>query len=428
MGRPLAKRFFGNRNLGTSGTTDNFIGGEGVDSVGSITVGTYASGATYPGITFSAPGIPGGVNALGTVTVRAKALAAAPFGTQTKAYQVSQVLTMGTNGTSATVATLAATTTIAADSIDVAGVVTIAAAGTTTLLQGTSITFAADCIGVGGVPLAGTTHFVKATVTGSNTFQITDTYTKAIAGTAAAYTAGDIDSAGAPGSAVATSGSTAGQLATVSTTPTAKGSYVLADGLIDAAQVTTGTAPVGAGATIKVSTYEVLSVTITEKGSGYINVADAVPTFGAGTVAATGAAVLTVDTGRQGGGGNAETNQENAIIVRAKTTSGGTVLVGDINAQKGSHRYRVTTADGTAVCKLVATATPAFNEACILASDITGNDYFVMKLTSRTAVIKQKAGGSNYEFADPTTFPNGEVVKWTFGTQVLNTSVKVENA
>lgn len=424
MGRPLAKRFFGNRNLGTTGTADNKIGGQGVASVGSITVGTYAAGATYPGITFSAPGIPGGVTALGTVTVRAKALAAAPFGTQTKAYQVGQVLTMGTNGTSATVATLAATTTIAADSIIADGTVTIAAAGTTTLLQGTSITFAADCIGVGGAALAATTHFVKASVTGSNTFQITDTYTKAIAGTAATYTAGDIDSVGAPGSAVATSGSTAGQLATVSTTPTAKGSYVLADTLIDAAQATAGTAPVGAGATIKVSTYEVLSVTITEKGSGYINVADAVPTFGAGTVAATGAAVLTVDTGNVG----STTNQENAIIVRAKTTGGGTVLVGEIKAQKGSHRYRVTTADGTAVCKLVATASPLVNQVCMLASDITGNDYFVMKLTSRLAVVKQKAGGANYEFADPTTFPNGEVVKWTFGTQVVNKSVKIENA
>ena len=51
-----------------------------------------------------------------------------------------------------------------------------------------------------------------------------------------------------------------------------------------------------------------------------------------------------------------------------------------------------------------------------------------MKLTSRTAVIKQKAGGSNYEFADSTTYPNGQIVKWTLGTQILNESVKIENA
>ena len=409
MGRPLAKRFFGNRNLGTTGTADNFIGGEGVDSVGSITVGTYAAGATYPGITFSAPGIPGGVNALGTVTVRAKALAAAPFGTQTKAYQVGQVLTMGTNGTSATVATLAPTTTIAADSIDAAGVVTIAAAGTTTLLQGTSITFAADCIGVGGVPLAGTTHFVKASVTGSNTFQITTSYALAIAGTAAVYTAGDIDDALSSGSAVATSGSTAGQLATVSTTPTAKGSYVLADTLIATAQATTGTAPVGAGATIKVSTYEVLSVTITENGSGYVDIADAVPTFGAGTLAATGAAVLTTDSGAV----SAATNQENAITAVAYVT--GNALSADIIRQVSGRRYKVKTSEGILTCKLVTDGAPnAIGEMNILAVDSSGKTYYIAKLTNHRAVVVPYGAGT-HEF--PLVGGVAQSIPWTFGDE-----------
>ena len=138
--------------------------------------------------------------------------------------------------------------------------------------------------------------------------------------------------------------------------------------------------------------------------------------------------VLTVDTGRQGGGGNATTNQENAIIIRAKTTSGGTVLVGDIQSQKGSHRYKVKTANGTAVCKLVTTTSAAVNQGYILATDITGNEYFVTKITSRKCVVTRKSGGSNYEFADPATYPSGQVVKWTLGTQVLNSSVKIENA
>lgn len=400
MGRPIKKSFFGNLNApyqdhATGGPTG--AGGEGVASVGSITVGTYASGATFPGVTFGTPSTPGGTPAVGYVTVRAKALAAAPFGTQTKAYQVSQVLTMGTNGTSATVATLAATTTIAADSIDVAGVVTIAAAGTTTLLQGTSITFASDCIGVGGIPLAGTTHFVKASVTTSNTFQITDTYAHAIAGTAAAYTAGDIDSAGAPGSAVATSGSTAGALATVSTTPTAKGSYVLADTLIDAAQATTGTAPVGAGATIKVSTYEVLSVTITTAGSGYVSIADAVPTFGAGTVAATGAAVLTA-------------SYSNAIAFISYLTTGSSAIAnGDILKQEASRRYLVRNAEGQGQCLLVAgsgyDATATAGQMHIIASDFFGGTYWVTKLTAHRARLVSRSSTSTAIYASGTVAP-----------------------
>ena len=179
----------------------------------------------------------------------------------------------------------------------------------------------------------------------------------------------------------------------------------------------------GAGAGLSVTLrFRAKSVVIVEPGSGYSTSPTSTPTQ---SVTFTSVALTTSNTAIKAG---AAGNQENAIIVRAKTTSGGTVLVGDIKAQKGSHRYKVTTTDGTAVCKLVATASPLVNQVCMLASDITGNDYFVMKLTSRLAVVKQKSGGSNYEFADPTTFPNGQVVKWTLGTQVLNVSVRVENA
>ena len=51
MGRPLNKKYFGNRNIGTTGTTDNNIGGEGVAGrakiVLRITVAIHAAdGAT----------------------------------------------------------------------------------------------------------------------------------------------------------------------------------------------------------------------------------------------------------------------------------------------------------------------------------------------------------------------------------------------
>lgn len=66
MGRPLAKRFFGNRNIGTAATTDDGIGGEGVASAAVTVAGSYTT--LRPTFTFTAPTIVGGVTALGTVT------------------------------------------------------------------------------------------------------------------------------------------------------------------------------------------------------------------------------------------------------------------------------------------------------------------------------------------------------------------------
>ena len=69
MGRPLNKKYFGNRNIGSTSTTaDNGIGGS---RVASVTIGgTWAgfTGATTT-VTFSAPQLPGGVTATGTAVI-----------------------------------------------------------------------------------------------------------------------------------------------------------------------------------------------------------------------------------------------------------------------------------------------------------------------------------------------------------------------
>ena len=73
MGRPLNKKYFGNRNIGsTSVTTDDGIGGNGIASV---TIAGSWSGFTQATstVTFSAPELPGGVTATGTVTITAGA-------------------------------------------------------------------------------------------------------------------------------------------------------------------------------------------------------------------------------------------------------------------------------------------------------------------------------------------------------------------
>jgi hypothetical protein len=77
MGRPIKKQFFGNLNQGSSSvSTDNGIGGEGVASVVLNATGNYT---TRPTFTFSAPQLPGGVTATGTIT--SEASTAAPDGT-----------------------------------------------------------------------------------------------------------------------------------------------------------------------------------------------------------------------------------------------------------------------------------------------------------------------------------------------------------
>ncbi len=69
MGRPLHKKYFGNRNIGsTSTTTDNGIGGQGVESVTISGVWAGFTQATST-VTFGPPNLPGGVQATGTVTI-----------------------------------------------------------------------------------------------------------------------------------------------------------------------------------------------------------------------------------------------------------------------------------------------------------------------------------------------------------------------
>ena len=69
MGRPLNKKYFGNRNIGSTSTTaDNGIGGK---RVASVTIGGTWAGFTGASttVTFSAPELPGGVTATGTAVI-----------------------------------------------------------------------------------------------------------------------------------------------------------------------------------------------------------------------------------------------------------------------------------------------------------------------------------------------------------------------
>jgi len=90
MARSLNKKFFGNRNTGSASvTTDNGIGGGAVASVTLNALGAYT---TRPTIGFSAPTLPGGVTATGTITSEVESVTAVG-GTQV-GYTVGQLITV----------------------------------------------------------------------------------------------------------------------------------------------------------------------------------------------------------------------------------------------------------------------------------------------------------------------------------------------
>lgn len=140
-------------------------------------------------------------------------------------------------------------------------------------------------------------------------------------------------------------------------------------------------------------TWRVLSVTVTTAGSGYISVADALPTFSAGTSTATGAAVLTSTT-------------EPAITPYAVTIDGGTVLPADIIKQTGDNNYIMETTEGQTLCTLGTTDTPVFGGAYLLATDANGSTYYVTKLTAHLAVLTQKAMVGSY------VWQTGDLAPW----------------
>lgn len=126
-----------------------------------------------------------------------------------------------------------------------------------------------------------------------------------------------------------------------------------------------------------------------------------------------------------GSGGASATITVSAINAVAATTADiiarvkGFATAKAVSAMKvwNDRSYRVTNADGTGACKLVAAA-PGAGEMNMIATDSTGNTYYVTRLFECLAVVTQKTG-SSYQFA------TGSRVKWSESAAVLNTSVKI---
>ena len=161
--------------------------------------------------------------------------------------------------------------------------------------------------------------------------------------------------------------------------------------------------------------FRVESVSITEKGSGYgggETFTFTKPGTTSGTVPA-GTIILTTDSGNV----SSTTNQENAIVIYANTDDNGS-KIGDIVRQVGGRRFKVKTADGTAICKLKSSAVSAVGEMTISATDSAGGTYFVTKITSRKVTVTRGTG---------TQFDTGASVPWSFASPVAGQTLRIEN-
>ena len=384
MGRPIKSKFFGNTNTGTTGAGDNQIGGEGVASVTLVSTGAYTSG--LPTVTFAAPELPTGVRATGTVHANALSAVATTAGTgYTLGNTLAQNIVAGDDGRYAT---------WTVTGLKVVGI---------TLKNGGTANDVGDVFAFNN-PNWPTAMRVRVTASTSGTATAVEIVDGGVLTTGALPAATDAGGF----TRVQTFGTqdmngqnlevniTAWGVATVAVVD--QGNYTAANG---GAKATTADPAGGTGATLTI-TYGLSGVVIDNKGSGYRSAPAVTVSAGAGSVTA-------VLTG----------SQTNAIDFVARIPGASTAKVGDVLNQWNDRSYRVRTADGVGICKLVAD-TPVAGQMTLIATDSGGATYYVTRLNERTARLVRKTGGSP-EFA------SGKYIPWTFGSAVANYSVTVAN-
>jgi hypothetical protein len=438
MGRPLNKKFFGGRNVGTGGYeingslsnsqnyADDRIGGEGIASLNITLGGNYIN--RLPTVTIPAPSIPGGVQST-FGPLHSVAVNASPYA-KGSGYQIGDILT-DRNGSTWRVTKLRVLTA------------TLGSLPSSQNFDGgewlvfdsyvdshwTTITQLKGCTSTGnpnydlsgynaGASVYGVWDGTDGTPAPTGAITITGTTGGTIGitrgnGNPNGPTQPGLDGNGSGGTVTFTYG--VEEVALVSSID-----YVYGTSYYYAGNNTTTVAPTGGtGAQLNVG-FAADHIAMTEKGSGYIG-SEALTftsTSGGGEVTATGTIVLTTDSGDRPGYGdnNANTNQENAILIYANPVGEGAAL-GDIIKQSNARSYKVRTTDGIGICKLVDSDSPAEGEAYIVAT-ATGGTYYVTKLTAHRATLVAKTGDEALD---------GKSVQWTFGSPT-DTIVQIANA
>jgi len=100
--------------------------------------------------------------------------------------------------------------------------------------------------------------------------------------------------------------------------------------------------------------------------------------------------------------------------------SGGSAKSGYATAQKGSKTFKITNADGTADCLLVAAAIAGNLQCQLTATDSDGDTYYVSKITSRYVTLVPNDG---------VQFTSGQRALWVAsGSEVSGESVSIPMA
>jgi hypothetical protein len=439
MGRPLNKKYFGNRNIGTNGNqvdesaggssnsanyADDRIGGEGFANVtfgASVADTSYGSGAyvnKIPHITaIGAPSIPGGVQAVAdVVTVKAVHAVVNQSGTPNGAdYLTGDILTVTTGSPTTpakfTVGALKVSGFTIVDRND--GNTAHGYAVDDELHFDNGVVLTVAIIGGGGYP-EGLGNVQVLTLTNAGSYTGTTPPTGTVGQT-------NPNEVGGRGLTVNFS------WGVKDVTVLQAGVYSSVAGSANTTSVTHAdlSASTAAGCTLDIF-YGVDTIQVTEKGSGYkgtetvtFTAADA----GLSETRATGTMVLTTDSGAVG----SATNQENAIVIYANIAGAGAV-VGDIIRQVSTRRYKVRTAAGVGIVELESgDNTPNAGKAMIIATDSDSNTYYVTKLTAHRATLVRKTFVSLGQWQ----FESDQSAPWKFFEGQANADlgyVKIENA
>jgi hypothetical protein len=422
MGRPLNKKYFGNRNLGADGNdgalntaSDAGLGGEGIASV---TVSTAGSFTSAPTITVPKPALSSEGAVTATVTPTYKAVSATIGGTQATAYAAGTgtITSYGATWTP----TLTTYSGFSIASITSGGVMTLSG-GTITAVAGTSVTFNAGLTGSTGLT-AGATYYVVASVTSSSTVTLSSTY----GGGAIAITGGT-----PTGTLTLTIGTTFASVASVAVAN--GGSYTT---LPSGAQATTATS--GSGLTLTI-TSGIASIAVNNKGTGYF-------------AASTGSTTITATTATSTATSITSTIANNVLTVTAVTgtitngmvLTGGTVTAGAYivnqvtpltsgEATGGIGRYYIEKFGGGAITGTPTTGTlnPITVSSTVdivpgmtftVASNVgglttSGSPYYVMTvLGPNTIQVSSTYGGTSAVTTSTTTSQN---VTATFGQNLV---------
>jgi hypothetical protein len=443
MGRPLAKRFFGNLNLGTTGTVTSGDAGLGGQSVASATGTAGAITAGTGTLAFPVPlgsGL-GAVRATGTPLYTPTAAQITVGGTATVAYLATDILTQATTGVKFT-PTLS---TISGNTItNTNGTSVTVTSGS--YIQGTSFITGATVTTTTGLAI-NTTYYVAATTSSSTTVTLASSYANAIAGTAITFTGGST----AISNGAVTIGTVAG---TVTSAVYLSGTSTT----VNTSALATTVPSSGAGHTIAVAQWSLTSATITAAGNGYVttstpstaisaSTAGASLTLGTITVAANG--VLSFATAQSAGtfwvgqilvasGTDAKLADGNYIVTATNGTS--TVTLATLTSATGLPTTVATTSAGTAsslalatagtitlasVNGLVATGMKLVTTGTGGTSGVTAGTYFVIAVNSATKQISIASTYANFFTSTPVSITTAATIASTtaVGSQHLVVAV-----